>query len=97
MSPSATSAIVTSTSRSCRKRQAWKRPWLPYDSIIARSAELGGVYSGEHGTGKRKRKDFLRCYGAAAADDVIRCKRAVDPFFLLNHDNGVECPREVPA
>ncbi len=37
-----------------------------YDAIVARSAELGGVYSGEHGTGKRKRQDFLRCYGSAA-------------------------------
>ena len=63
-----------------------------YDRIVAKSAELGGVYSGEHGTGKRKRKDFLRCYGAEAAHDVIRCKRAVDPFFLLNRDNVVECP-----
>ncbi len=33
-----------------------------YDQIIAKSAALGGVYSGEHGTGKRKRKDFIRCF-----------------------------------
>jgi len=63
-----------------------------YDLIVARSAELGGVYSGEHGTGKRKRKDFLRCYGQAAVEDVLRCKRAVDPGFILNRDNVVECP-----
>jgi D-lactate dehydrogenase (cytochrome) len=63
-----------------------------YDRIVAESAGLGGVYSGEHGTGKRKRKDFLRCYGAAAAEDVLRGKRAVDPFFLLNRGNVVEAP-----
>ena len=73
------------------------RALAAYDAIVAKSAELGGVYSGEHGTGKRKRKDFLRCYGPAAVEDVVRCKRAVDPWFLLNRDNVVECPPEVRA
>ena len=60
-----------------------------YDAIVAKSADLGGVYSGEHGTGKRKRGDFLRCYGPAAVEDVRRCKGAVDPFFVLNRGNVV--------
>lgn len=60
-----------------------------YDAIIARSAALGGVYSGEHGTGKRKRADFLKCYGPAAADQLRQCKRAVDPEFLLNRGNVI--------
>lgn len=63
-----------------------------YDQIVARAAELGGVYSGEHGTGRRKRKDFLRCYGPAAADQVLQCKRAVDPHLLLNRGVVVEAP-----
>ncbi len=58
-----------------------------YDMIVARSAELGGVYSGEHGTGKRKRGDFLRCYGASAVGEIRSCKAAVDPAFLLNRGN----------
>jgi len=58
-----------------------------YDRIIAKSAELGGVYSGEHGTGKRKRKDFLRCFNQGALEQVRRCKAAVDPDFLLNRGN----------
>ena len=61
-----------------------------YDAIIAKAAALGGVYSGEHGTGKRKRKDFLRCYGPEAAAQVLRCKRAVDPHLLLNRGDVVE-------
>ncbi len=63
-----------------------------YDQIIARAAELGGVYSGEHGTGQRKRKDFLRCYGPAAAAQVLNCKRAIDPHLLLNRNVVVEAP-----
>ncbi len=64
-----------------------------YDRIIAKAAELGGVYSGEHGTGKRKRKDFVLCYGEDAVEDVRRCKAAVDPKFLLNRGNVVEPPQ----
>lgn len=61
-----------------------------YDAMVAKSADLGGVYSGEHGTGKRKRKDFLRCYGPAAVEQVRRCKVAVDPDMLLNRGNIFE-------
>jgi D-lactate dehydrogenase (cytochrome) len=61
-----------------------------YDAIVAKSADLGGVYSGEHGTGKRKRIDFLRCYGPQAVEDVRRCKAAVDPGFVLNRGNVIE-------
>jgi D-lactate dehydrogenase (cytochrome) len=63
-----------------------------YDAIVAKSADLGGVYSGEHGTGKRKRQDFLRCYGAAGVASVQRCKAALDPQFLLNRGNVVAPP-----
>jgi D-lactate dehydrogenase (cytochrome) len=61
-----------------------------YDDIIAKSADLGGIYSGEHGTGKRKRKDFLRCYGPDAVEQIRRCKAAVDPGLLLNRGNVFE-------
>jgi len=61
-----------------------------YDRIIAESARLGRVYSGEHDTGKRKRRDFLQCYGPAAAEQVRQCKAAVDPLFLMNRGNVLE-------
>ena len=60
-----------------------------YERIVEKSAELGGVYSGEHGTGKRKRGDFLKCYGAAAVEQIRLAKRAVDPFHLLNRGNVI--------
>ncbi len=61
-----------------------------YDAIIAQSAELGGVYSGEHGTGKRKRKDFLSCYGEDAIQQLRASRTAVDPELLLNRGNVFE-------
>ncbi|MCK5528606.1 MAG: FAD-binding oxidoreductase, partial [Kiritimatiellae bacterium] len=61
-----------------------------YDKIIAKSAELGGIYSGEHGTGKRKRKDFIKCHGERGVAEVRKTKAALDPDFLLNRGNVIE-------
>ena len=61
-----------------------------YDEIVEKSAELGGVYSAEHGTGKRKRLDFIKCYGKEAVKQIRRTKAALDPDFLLNRGNVIE-------
>jgi len=58
-----------------------------YDLFITKTVALDGVYSGEHGTGKRKRKDFLLLYNQAAIDQLKACKAAVDPDFLINRGN----------
>ena len=50
-----------------------------YDQIIEISSELGGVYAAEHGTGKRKRTDFIKCYGKTAARQIQKAKVALDP------------------
>ena len=55
--------------------------------MVDLSAELGGVYSAEHGTGKRKRNDFKKCYGEGAIEMVRQSKLAVDPDLLLNKGN----------
>lgn len=60
-----------------------------YDRIVAKSTELKGVYSGEHGTGKRKRKDFLCCYGSAAVEQLKTSRKAVDPQLLFNSGNVI--------
>ena len=61
-----------------------------YHKIIQLSSKLGGVYSAEHGTGKRKKQDFIECYGTIAVDQVKKCKEAFDPHFLLNSGNVVD-------
>ena len=58
-----------------------------YREIIKLSSTLGGVYSAEHGTGKRKRQDFIECYGNEAALQIKKCKKGFDPDFLLNRGN----------
>ncbi len=60
-----------------------------YDAIVEESTRLGGVYSAEHGTGKRKRPDFLKCYGEDAAEQIRKCKIIFDPKSILNRGNIV--------
>ena len=64
-----------------------KKSMKVYDYMIDLSAQLGGVYSAEHGTGKRKRNDFKKCYGKEAVNMVRASKLAVDPDLLLNKGN----------
>ena len=58
-----------------------------YDYLIDLSSKLGGVYSAEHGTGKRKRNDFKKCYGTEAVEMVKKLKNAIDPKNYLNRGN----------
>ena len=58
-----------------------------YDYLIDLSSKLGGVYSAEHGTGKRKRNDFKKCYGVEAVEMVKKLKSAIDPKNYLNRGN----------
>ena len=60
-----------------------------YQLIIKKSSELGGVYSAEHGTGKRKRNDFIECFGDDGVQQIWEAKAAIDPNFLLNRGNVI--------
>ena len=61
-----------------------------YQQIVKISAELDGVYSAEHGTGKRKRIDFVECFGNEGVKQVRVSKAILDPDFLLNRGNVIE-------
>jgi len=63
---------------------------IPINLAVEKSAELGGVYSAEHGTGKRKRLDFIKCYGKEAVKQIRRTKAELDPEFILNRGNVIE-------
>ena len=69
------------------EQKTLKRAAELYDLFIVKAVELGGVYSGEHGTGKRKRKDFMTLYNQAAIEQLKQCKAAIDPDFLINRGN----------
>lgn len=61
-----------------------------YNKIVKKSSQLGGVYSAEHGTGKRKRNDFIECYGLEAVNEIKLCKQAFDSNMLLNQGNIIK-------
>ena len=68
-----------------RKQQ--KKALAVYDKIVKISAKLGGVYSAEHGTGKRKINDFIECFSKDAVLQINNIKSILDPNFLLNRGN----------
>ena len=69
------------------KKEQEKESLEIYDYLIDLSSKLGGVYSAEHGTGKRKRNDFKKCYGEEAVEMVNKLKSTLDPNHLLNRGN----------
>ena len=60
-----------------------------YNKIIDISSNLNGVYSAEHGTGKRKKMDFVKCYGSDAVKQLRKTKLSFDPYLLVNKGNVI--------
>ncbi len=58
-----------------------------YQKIVRKTKFFGGVYSAEHGTGKRKRQDFLECFGENGVNQIREAKKILDPNLLLNRGN----------
>ena len=69
------------------KKNQEKESLEAYDYMIDLSSKLGGVYSAEHGTGKRKRNDFKKCYGEEAVTMIKNLKTTIDPNNFLNKGN----------
>ena len=61
-----------------------------YDFMIDLSSKLGGIYSAEHGTGKRKRADFIKCFGENAEKMILKTKKAIDKNLILNQGNVIK-------
>ena len=68
-------------------KQQQKLALKTYNHLIKKTISLGGVYSAEHGTGKRKRNDFFECFGKEGVEKVKSAKKSLDPKFLLNRGN----------
>ena len=58
-----------------------------YNYMIDLCTNMEGIYSAEHGTGKRKRIDFEKCYGKKAVKMLKKTKKGFDPKNLLNIGN----------
>ena len=60
-----------------------------YNRLVEFSFNLGGVYSAEHGTGKRKKTDFIKCFGSEGVDQIKKIKNVLDPMYLINSGNVI--------
>ena len=63
---------------------------MVYDYMVDLCSILGGIYSAEHGTGKRKRVDFEKCYGNKAVQMLREAKKSIDTKYLLNIGNIIK-------
>ena len=61
-----------------------------YAILAAKSVELGGSPSAEHGIGKLKRDYIRMMYGDQGIEDIRRLKSYFDPNMILNRGDMIE-------
>ncbi|MFW6138786.1 MAG: FAD-binding oxidoreductase [Spirochaetota bacterium] len=61
-----------------------------YTQIAARSVNLGGTVSAEHGVGKLKKEYLALQYSGSRLDEMRKVKQALDPSGLLNPGRVIE-------
>ena len=61
-----------------------------YAILAAKSVELGGSPSAEHGIGKLKRDYIRMMYGDEGVEDIRKLKAYFDPNMILNRGDMVE-------
>jgi len=58
-----------------------------YREFIAKVLSLGGTLSAEHGIGKLKAEYLVEMYGERGIEEMVRVKKCLDPFLVLNIGN----------
>ena len=58
-----------------------------YREFVKRVLALGGTVSAEHGIGKLKVEYLAEMYHKEGIDEMVRVKRCLDPFLILNRGN----------
>ncbi len=58
-----------------------------YLDLVDKALELGGTLSAEHGIGKLKAGYLERMFGRQGIMEMVRIKKTLDPFLMLNMGN----------
>ena len=58
-----------------------------YRTFVAKTLELGGTLSAEHGIGKLKTEYLVGMYHENGMREMVRVKKYLDPFLVLNRGN----------
>ena len=75
-----------------RNREEFDRAKALYRQLVANVLSMGGTLSAEHGIGKLKSEYLVQMYGCEGIMEMVRVKKALDPYLVLNIGNMI--PKE---
>ncbi|NTV03070.1 MAG: FAD-binding oxidoreductase [Chlorobiaceae bacterium] len=70
-----------------RDRAEFDRAKALYRKLVTRVLAMGGTLSAEHGIGKLKSEYLVQMYGERGIMEMVRVKKALDPYLVLNIGN----------
>jgi D-lactate dehydrogenase (cytochrome) len=72
-----------------RNREEFIAAKALYRKFVSKALELGGTLSAEHGIGKLKAEYLVEMYQQSGIQEMVRIKKYLDPFLVLNRGNLV--------
>jgi D-lactate dehydrogenase (cytochrome) len=70
-----------------RDRTEFDRAKALYRQLVSEVLSMGGTLSAEHGIGKLKSEYLVQMYGLKGIGEMVRVKKAFDPYLVLNIGN----------
>ncbi len=70
-----------------RNREEYDRAKSLYRKLVSGVLSMGGTLSAEHGIGKLKSEYLVQMYGESGIREMVRIKKALDPYLVLNIGN----------
>jgi D-lactate dehydrogenase (cytochrome) len=70
-----------------RDRMEFDRAKALYRQLVTEVLSMGGTLSAEHGIGKLKSEYLVQMYGRKGILEMVRVKKAFDPYLVLNIGN----------
>ncbi|MEI6758203.1 MAG: FAD-binding oxidoreductase [Chlorobium sp.] len=72
-----------------RNREEFVAAKVLYREFVGKALTLGGTLSAEHGIGKLKTEYLVGMYQNSGIEEMVRVKKCLDPFLVLNRGNIV--------
>lgn len=72
-----------------RNHEEFVRAKTLYRQLVSKVLAMGGTLSAEHGIGKLKSEYLVQMYGRKGIMEMVRVKKAFDPYLVLNVGNMI--------
>jgi len=72
-----------------RNHEEFVRAKTLYRQLVSEVLAMGGTLSAEHGIGKLKSEYLVQMYGREGIMEMVRVKKALDPYLVLNVGNMI--------